>query len=76
MTARLDPCTVLICQNLYVPTEALMVFSHLHHPDGLKNTVLYQAWILETAPNVGMVGRMYILSTRESVRSSWVLALV
>lgn len=53
-----------------------MVFGHLHHPDGPNNTLLYQACILETAPNVGMVGRMYILSKREGVRSPWVLALV
>ena len=34
-------------------------------PDGLDNTLLSQVCILETAPTVGTVGRMYISRRRE-----------
>ena len=51
------------CKNPKLYTEALTGFSH--HPDGPNNTLLSQGCILETAPSVGMVGRVSIPRTGE-----------
>ena len=44
-------------------TEVLTGFSHVFHPNGLNNPLLSQAYVTETAPSVGTVGRMYISRT-------------
>ena len=41
----------------------LTTFSLVFSPDGLNNTLLSPDYGLETAPSVGMVGRMYISRT-------------
>lgn len=46
-----------------VYAEALMGFSHVHHPDGPDRTFLSQGYVLEAASIVGMVGRVYIPKT-------------
>ena len=53
---------------LRVYIEALTGFSHIFSPDDL-NIFLSQGCILETAPNVEMVGEMYIPRIEEGVRS-------
>lgn len=53
---RADPHTYH--QNLKAFREALTGFSHVYHPEGLKNTVL-KAVSLKTAPTVGKVGGWY-----------------
>lgn len=45
---------------LEVYVEDLIGVSHVHHPDGLHNTLLSQGCALETAPAGGTVGRVYI----------------
>ena len=59
----------LTAKILRVYIEALTGFSHVFSPDGLDSTLLSQGCILETAPTVGTVGRMYIPMTEERVRS-------
>lgn len=54
--------------NLKVYTEALTGFSHVHCPHGLKNTLFSQVHVFETAPSVGIVGRIYILRTERRVK--------
>lgn len=59
------------CQNLQVYTEALTRFSHIYCSDGFNNMLLSQGCILEMAPTVGMVGRVYVPRIGEKVRSLW-----
>ena len=40
-----------------------MGFSHVLHPDGLNNILLFQGCVLETALTVGTVARIYITRT-------------
>lgn len=47
-----------------------MGFSHVHSPDSLSDPILSQVCILEMAPSVGTMGRMYIPRTGELVRIS------
>ena len=55
---------------LKVYIEDLMgFFHHIFGPDDLNNTLLSRGCILETAPTVGTVGRMYMLSRGEGLRS-------
>lgn len=60
-------------QNLPSLGRDLMGLSHIHSPDGLYNTLLFQSPVLETAPSIGTVGRGYMPRTREgsTSRVSW-----
>ena len=42
----------LTVRMLKVYTEALHGFSHVYHPDGLNNTLLFQGSVLEAASGV------------------------
>lgn len=53
---------------LKVCIEAFIGFSHVFSSDGL-NILLSHGYVLETAPNVGMVGGTYIARTEEGVKS-------
>lgn len=37
-------------------TEAFTVFGHTHYPEGLNDTLLFQAYVPETAGSMGRVG--------------------
>lgn len=37
-------------------TEAFTVFGHTHYPEGLSDTLLFQAYVPETAGSMGRVG--------------------
>lgn len=54
---------------LKVYTEALTSFSHIYNPDGLKNTLFSQDYILGTAHSVGMASGTHIPRTGEDMRS-------
>lgn len=41
----------------------------MYHPDGLKNTLLFQGCVLEVAPARETVGKIYIPRTGEGVGS-------
>ena len=51
--------------------ETLIKFNHIYYPDGLNNTLLSEDCGFEATPTVGTVGRMYIASAEEGVRSHW-----
>lgn len=42
-----------------------MGYSDIFSPDGLNNTLLFQGFILEMAPSVGTVGRVYVPRTKQ-----------
>lgn len=46
-----------------------MRFSHVFSPHGLNNILFSQSYILETVPVMRTVGRMYIPTAGEKVRS-------
>ena len=54
---------------LRVYIEALMEFSPIYRPDGLKNILLSQGCVLETTAGMGIAGRTYTPRTEERVRS-------
>ena len=59
-------------RSLHLPTrilEALTGVSQIFSPDSFNNTLLSHGCVPETAPGVGMVGRMYIPKTGEVVRN-------
>ena len=62
------PATIL---EVYI--ETLIGFSHVHCPDGLNNTLLFQGHVLEAASGVGKAGKMHIPRTGEGVRDRQLL---
>lgn len=48
-----------LARILKVYTEDLPGFSHIHSPDVLNNTLLFQGCVLEIAPSVGTVGGIF-----------------
>lgn len=47
-------------QNLKSYIGVLIGFKHIFSPGNLNNNLLSQGYVLETAPSVGKVGRLYI----------------
>lgn len=56
-------------EKLKVYIKPLTAFSHIAHPDGLRNTLLSQGCLFETVPSVGMVGGTYTTRAGEVERS-------
>lgn len=55
---------------LKVYNEALMGFSHMHHPDGLHTTLLFQGCVLGAGPTVGTGNRPRSPRTWEGARKT------
>lgn len=68
ISISLHPPAIII--KAYILVEALKDCSHIHSPGVHNNTLLSQAYILETVPHMGRVGKMYIPRTGEGGEAS------